>query len=363
MKTGIKKPRLTGVYSACCHGVTSTNSHYRQNFPKVNNLDLFITGEVQIATSHEEKDLVVYNLEVEEDQSYIANGFVVHNCAICWGLDGKVFSVKIPPAAHPNCRCAILPALEDAGNQAPGEGDFSLKLPEYQRQTLGKAGFEAYQSGDLLFTSDLIGYKQTPYGNQPVQRSLKSVLGDDLAKFYRDGNTKRPDLAELESRINQLEREVVLYMKDDKIAFRSLGNADSAYWSPKQRADAPNGGIITHNHPRLPGAPDGGTFSLRDLLVAAEKKSPEIRIVTTDGLGRQIGYSVRAESWPSPFLMIVKYERAMNVIANSMGIADVEAWLKSQSISIQLDFYDKVLKRFVETEFNLGRQMTYAKLT
>lgn len=284
-------------------------------------------------------------------------------CPVCWGLDGKLFDIGTPQAAHPGCRCTMLPVLDE--NESPptnGEEDFLLKPPEYQRQTLGKAGFEAYQSGDLLFTSDLVGYRQTPYGNQPFQRSLKSVLGDDLAKFYRDGNTKRPDLAELESKINQLEREVVLYLKDDRIAFRALGNADSVYWSPKQRADAPNGGILTHNHPRLPGAPDGGTFSLSDLLVATEKQVQEIRIVTSDGLGRQIGYSVRAESWPSPKVLAVKYELAVSMVARSMGIKHAETWLESQSMAVKLDFYDKVLRQLAETETNRGRPMTYERI-
>ena len=54
----------------------------------------------------------VYNLEVEEDNTYTANKIVVHNCNTCASLEGRIFTLDeiegmIPQ--HPQCRCMALP--------------------------------------------------------------------------------------------------------------------------------------------------------------------------------------------------------------------------------------------------------------
>lgn len=62
---------------------------------------------------------IVYNLTVEEDQSYTVNGMVVHNCEICL-VNEAVGSIKVgdefpggvtAPIQHLNCRCFLLPVL------------------------------------------------------------------------------------------------------------------------------------------------------------------------------------------------------------------------------------------------------------
>jgi len=62
------------------------------------------------------KNQPVYNLEVEEDNSYVVNYIVVHNCEECEPLEGVIFSVEeahgmIP--RHPNCRCTFIPVLKE----------------------------------------------------------------------------------------------------------------------------------------------------------------------------------------------------------------------------------------------------------
>jgi hypothetical protein len=57
----------------------------------------------------------VYNLEVEEDESYYANGFAVHNCLI---MDGTRYPLGVPLIDHPNGMCLLTPvvkSLEDLG--------------------------------------------------------------------------------------------------------------------------------------------------------------------------------------------------------------------------------------------------------
>lgn len=53
----------------------------------------------------------VYNLEVSDDHSYVAGGFVVHNCEPLdgaeAGLDEAFPGGYMDPPAHPSCRCSI----------------------------------------------------------------------------------------------------------------------------------------------------------------------------------------------------------------------------------------------------------------
>ena len=62
----------------------------------------------------------VYDLQVEEDESFVAGGIVVHNCPICAPIPSEnpkgvalngTFQTPIGPVegppAHPRCRCAV----------------------------------------------------------------------------------------------------------------------------------------------------------------------------------------------------------------------------------------------------------------
>ena len=63
------------------------------------------------ATGHATSASEVFNIEVEEDHSYVANGMVVHNCDLLanqnlHGLGpGGYPADSVPPTPHPNCTC------------------------------------------------------------------------------------------------------------------------------------------------------------------------------------------------------------------------------------------------------------------
>lgn len=57
------------------------------------------------------KSLTVYNLEVEEDHTFFANGVLVHNCMACLVSDGEVFRSNQELSDHPGGRCAVVPIL------------------------------------------------------------------------------------------------------------------------------------------------------------------------------------------------------------------------------------------------------------
>lgn len=57
--------------------------------------------------------LTVYNLSVDGDKSYNANGVFVHNCDACSELDQEIFDIEtsqsLKPPIHPNDRCILVP--------------------------------------------------------------------------------------------------------------------------------------------------------------------------------------------------------------------------------------------------------------
>lgn len=58
----------------------------------------------------------VYNLEVEEDNTYTANRIIVHNCEECAKREGKVYTLDEAEGLipfHPSCRCIMLPWSEE----------------------------------------------------------------------------------------------------------------------------------------------------------------------------------------------------------------------------------------------------------
>jgi hypothetical protein len=61
----------------------------------------------------------VYNLRVEGEPEYYANGLLAHNCDECAGLHGKRFPVGQRPHVHGgtdiNCRCIMLPVVPEVG--------------------------------------------------------------------------------------------------------------------------------------------------------------------------------------------------------------------------------------------------------
>ncbi len=57
-------------------------------------------------------DMEMFDLTVEEDKSYNANGFIVHNSAYCESMDGRKFRADDPllndPPAHYQCRAIVV---------------------------------------------------------------------------------------------------------------------------------------------------------------------------------------------------------------------------------------------------------------
>lgn len=81
----------------------------------MNNIELASCKLTKTEELHTEGE-TVYNLEVEEDNSYFANGVAVHNCDILASQDliGEGEGVyKKAPNRHPGCLCYIYPVYRE----------------------------------------------------------------------------------------------------------------------------------------------------------------------------------------------------------------------------------------------------------
>lgn len=55
-------------------------------------------------------DVPVYNLHVEEAETFYADGILVHNCSVCEPRNGQIYPLAEPfEPAHPRCRCFSRP--------------------------------------------------------------------------------------------------------------------------------------------------------------------------------------------------------------------------------------------------------------
>lgn len=138
-------------------------------------LDLeVISKEIEVPT----KKVTLYNLSVENDESYIANGFVVHNCRSTLVPVTKSFEEM-------SKNSKLSKKLQDvpSSTQASMDGQVSdtlnyqdwlkAKSKKVQREILGKGKFDLFNDGKLKLT-DLID-SQT---SKPLTvKALKKKLG------------------------------------------------------------------------------------------------------------------------------------------------------------------------------------------
>lgn len=101
-----------------------------------------------------------YNLEVEKDNSYIANGFVVHNCDPLTGVYPKQFKWA---GWHPQCLCYAVPVLANAEQFSSLEDEIlgiSEDKADLQQVTKMPKGFKDYVKKNR---KRIEGWKEKPY--------------------------------------------------------------------------------------------------------------------------------------------------------------------------------------------------------
>lgn len=147
-----------------------------------------------------DEDCAVYDIQVEDDHSFIVAGAVLHNSEICRARDGKIYPIDSGPRppAHPNCRSTTAPVLKSWESLArPGalkpERD-ARRIDDLFRERLADKGFTPEQiakierdtrasmngqvAGDLDYSSWL--------RRQPVAMQ-NEVMGVTKAALFRKG--------------------------------------------------------------------------------------------------------------------------------------------------------------------------------
>lgn len=107
-------------------------------------------------------------------------------CAACWAMDGEVYSLDTPLDDHPNGLCYMVPYLPDAADMYnlddTGVNAFEKLSEEQKRAILGPVKYEGYKQG-LFGLKDLVGHTNSEeWGGMLVEKSLKSLLGEEKAK-------------------------------------------------------------------------------------------------------------------------------------------------------------------------------------
>lgn len=134
-------------------------------------------ARTEFQRAHREASRYVY-----ENNSEVVTGWTwvcarqSRTCAMCWAMNGEKFDLSESMGSHPNCRCAMVPIVEDARPIPKGEDEFAKQSPEFQLAVLGPGKFDAYRSGKINL-SDLVERGSHPdWGTVRRERSLTSAL-------------------------------------------------------------------------------------------------------------------------------------------------------------------------------------------
>jgi hypothetical protein len=81
---------------------------------------------------------LVYNIQVDDQPEFYANGILVHNCPLCEELEGVILRIEEAHGMlprHPNCRCSFAPANlgEDEEDQVRGKGAIDKAISRSQK--------------------------------------------------------------------------------------------------------------------------------------------------------------------------------------------------------------------------------------
>jgi SPP1 gp7 family putative phage head morphogenesis protein len=109
------------------------------------------------------------------------------SCAACWAKHGSRFPSSTRQAAHPGCRCVMVPVVAgDSPPVTPGPVAFAAADPDVQERVLGGAAHRAYTAGAVRL-EDLVGVRSSPVWGESVSvKSLRQAIGGDGARrFYR----------------------------------------------------------------------------------------------------------------------------------------------------------------------------------
>ena len=160
------------------------------------------------------EEIDVFDIEVEEDHSFVCKSAILHNCHSCAGLSRKRWKTKEPhpvPPLHPSCRCVLIPVTEltDLGEDVPrpmANADFDALAKEaYEKKYPGKNWDDLsyatrkkyyYQAQkDFEKRTGKPAYSQAPgnmkfkdYFEQMSEEQKRHWLGKGRYELWKQGN-------------------------------------------------------------------------------------------------------------------------------------------------------------------------------
>ena len=97
-------------------------------------------------------------------------------CAACWAMHGTVHPLDEPMAAHPNCRCTMLPNVDGWTSPVPtGAEEFDKLTPAEQQVILGPGKYKEFAEGRLEL-GDVVARRYSPiWGPSVGERNLSEL--------------------------------------------------------------------------------------------------------------------------------------------------------------------------------------------
>lgn len=154
-------------------------------------LGLTLTRALTIARTS-----VLYAYRESSRQTYQANRDVVRGwlwhaalgtrtCAFCWSMHGTLHRLDEAMSSHPNCRCAMAPAvIGSTMTVTSGPMLFERLDAAQQQRVLGPAKFRAYAAGQISL-QDVRGFARSrKWGRVGFERSLRDILGAEQARRF-----------------------------------------------------------------------------------------------------------------------------------------------------------------------------------
>jgi hypothetical protein len=122
----------------------------------------------------------VYNLEVENDHTYVADGLLVHNCLSCLSQHGQKFTLDQTLNDHHRGRCVAVPLVKGTSwhaNMQTGADWFAGQPDGVQRELMGKGMYDLYTGGRFDWNKASVVYSDPVYGDMRRASTLGEMGG------------------------------------------------------------------------------------------------------------------------------------------------------------------------------------------
>jgi very-short-patch-repair endonuclease/uncharacterized protein YoaH (UPF0181 family) len=156
-----------------------------------------------------------YDLRVEEDESFIAGGIVVHNCPICGSMDGKLVGLKaafdvdgVPrmvPPAHPRCRCTVGISAESprfatsSDEDVRSAGSLAVLLESFRTMISGSGSGNFGHGGREGHRGGSTGKKGVAGAKVQEPQSAKSALTPTRTRAFSADSASSERMSKLET--------------------------------------------------------------------------------------------------------------------------------------------------------------------